>query len=161
MAVTVQASRAGSPAVSHKAAARVGGARVVSGRKAFAGKAIRVVERVAAPSRQSAVCVQAVRNGEKLDRKLRVAVIGGGPSGAVAADDLVKGGVETFMFERKMDNCKVRTALKASVVRSVSRGGLLFPVQCLSQIASGCAATKQPYWQPLALGLALMQLQSR
>lgn len=38
--------------------------------------------------------------------KLRVAVVGGGPAGACAAEILAKGGVETYMFERKMDNCK-------------------------------------------------------
>eukprot|EP00218_Dolichomastix_sp_CCMP3274_P007273 CAMPEP_0170143226 /NCGR_PEP_ID=MMETSP0033_2-20121228/9635_1 /TAXON_ID=195969 /ORGANISM="Dolichomastix tenuilepis, Strain CCMP3274" /LENGTH=456 /DNA_ID=CAMNT_0010379657 /DNA_START=52 /DNA_END=1422 /DNA_ORIENTATION=+ len=37
---------------------------------------------------------------------LRVAVIGGGPAGASAAEALAKGGCETFLFERKMDNCK-------------------------------------------------------
>jgi 2-polyprenyl-6-methoxyphenol hydroxylase-like FAD-dependent oxidoreductase len=35
-------------------------------------------------------------------------VIGGGPSGACAAETLAKGGVETFLLERKMDNCKVQ-----------------------------------------------------
>ena len=39
-------------------------------------------------------------------RKLRVAVIGGGPAGACAAETLAKGGCETFLIERKMDNCK-------------------------------------------------------
>lgn len=39
-------------------------------------------------------------------RKLRVAVIGGGPAGASAADQLSKEGVETYLIERKMDNCK-------------------------------------------------------
>eukprot|EP00913_Durusdinium_trenchii_P021433 g20144.t1 len=39
-------------------------------------------------------------------RKLRVAVVGGGPAGASAADQLAKDGVETFLIERKMDNCK-------------------------------------------------------
>lgn len=38
--------------------------------------------------------------------KLRVAVVGGGPAGSCAAEALAKGGVETFLFERKMDNCK-------------------------------------------------------
>lgn len=38
--------------------------------------------------------------------KLRVAVVGGGPAGACAAETLAKAGIETFMFERKMDNCK-------------------------------------------------------
>lgn len=54
--------------------------------------------------------VQAIKDGEKLDRPLRVAVIGGGPSGACAAETLAKGGCETFMFERKLDNCKVNSA---------------------------------------------------
>jgi geranylgeranyl reductase len=39
-------------------------------------------------------------------RKLRVAVVGGGPSGACAAETLAKAGIETFLFERKLDNCK-------------------------------------------------------
>ena len=34
-------------------------------------------------------------------RKLRVAVVGGGPAGASAADQLAKDGVETFLIERK------------------------------------------------------------
>lgn len=38
--------------------------------------------------------------------KLRVAVVGGGPAGACAAETLANAGVETFLFERKMDNCK-------------------------------------------------------
>eukprot|EP00798_Chlamydomonas_sp_ICE-L_P014738 gene14738-20782_t len=46
------------------------------------------------------------KDGATLNRKLRVAVIGGGPSGACAAETLAKGGVETFLIERKMDNCK-------------------------------------------------------
>ncbi len=33
-------------------------------------------------------------------------VIGGGPSGACAAETLAKAGIETFLIERKMDNCK-------------------------------------------------------
>jgi geranylgeranyl reductase len=39
-------------------------------------------------------------------RKLRVAVVGGGPAGGAAAEALAKGGVETVLIERKMDNCK-------------------------------------------------------
>lgn len=38
--------------------------------------------------------------------KLRVAVVGGGPAGACAAETLARSGIETCMFERKMDNCK-------------------------------------------------------
>ncbi|CAE8613384.1 unnamed protein product, partial [Polarella glacialis] len=39
-------------------------------------------------------------------RKLRVAVVGGGPGGACCADSLAKQGIETFLIERKLDNCK-------------------------------------------------------
>ena len=59
--------------------------------------------------RRSAVLVQAVKDGAMLDRKLRVGVIGGGPSGACTADTLAKAGIETYLIERKLDNCKVRT----------------------------------------------------
>lgn len=52
--------------------------------------------------------VYAVKDGATLDRPLRVAVVGGGPAGACTAETLAKGGIETYMFERKMDNCKVR-----------------------------------------------------
>ncbi|MBE9063260.1 geranylgeranyl reductase [cf. Phormidesmis sp. LEGE 11477] len=37
---------------------------------------------------------------------LRVAVVGGGPAGSSAAEILVKAGIETFLFERKLDNAK-------------------------------------------------------
>ena len=37
---------------------------------------------------------------------LRVAVIGGGPSGSCAAEILAKAGIETWLFERKLDNAK-------------------------------------------------------
>ncbi|GAB4216063.1 MAG: geranylgeranyl reductase [Synechococcales cyanobacterium] len=37
---------------------------------------------------------------------LRVAVVGGGPAGASAADVLAKAGIETYLFERKLDNAK-------------------------------------------------------
>ncbi|KAJ8772950.1 hypothetical protein K2173_028127 [Erythroxylum novogranatense] len=40
------------------------------------------------------------------NRNLRVAVIGGGPAGGSAAETLAKGGVETYLIERKLDNCK-------------------------------------------------------
>lgn len=39
-------------------------------------------------------------------RNLRVAVVGGGPAGGSAAETLAKGGIETVLIERKMDNCK-------------------------------------------------------
>ncbi|MEM9216946.1 MAG: geranylgeranyl reductase [Cyanobacteria bacterium P01_F01_bin.150] len=37
---------------------------------------------------------------------LRVAVVGGGPAGSSAAEVLAKAGIETFLFERKLDNAK-------------------------------------------------------
>ncbi len=37
---------------------------------------------------------------------LRVAVVGSGPAGASAAETLVKAGIETYLFERKLDNAK-------------------------------------------------------
>ena len=52
--------------------------------------------------------VNGIRDGQQLDRPLRVAVIGGGPSGACAAETLAAGGIETYLIERKLDNCKVR-----------------------------------------------------
>jgi thioredoxin reductase len=55
--------------------------------------------------------VCAVKEGAVLDRKLRVAVIGGGPSGACTAETLAKGGCETYLIERKLDNCKVRAIM--------------------------------------------------
>jgi geranylgeranyl reductase len=37
---------------------------------------------------------------------LRVAIVGGGPSGSCAAETLAKAGIKTWMFERKLDNAK-------------------------------------------------------
>lgn len=37
---------------------------------------------------------------------LRVAVVGGGPSGSCAAEVLAKAGIPTWLFERKLDNAK-------------------------------------------------------
>ena len=37
---------------------------------------------------------------------VRVAVVGGGPSGSCAAEVLAKAGLETWIFERKLDNAK-------------------------------------------------------
>jgi heterodisulfide reductase subunit A-like polyferredoxin len=64
--------------------------------------------------RSLSVQVNAVRDGTPLDRPLRVAVIGGGPSGACAAETLAQGGVEAFLIERKMDNCKVNIKIDHS-----------------------------------------------
>lgn len=37
---------------------------------------------------------------------LRVAVVGSGPAGSSAAETLVRAGIETYLFERKLDNAK-------------------------------------------------------
>ncbi|CAE5964121.1 unnamed protein product [Arabidopsis lyrata] len=59
------------------------------------------------PQRRSSLRVTASRATPKLsNRKLRVAVIGGGPAGGAAAETLAQGGIETILIERKMDNCK-------------------------------------------------------
>ncbi len=58
--------------------------------------------------RGSQLIVYAIKDGGSLEgRKLRVAVVGGGPGGACTADTLARGGIETYLFERKLDNCKV------------------------------------------------------
>lgn len=75
---------------------------------AFLGQNVvaRRVTTVARTGRALAQVVYAVKDGAVLDRPLRVAVIGGGPSGACAAETLAKGGIETYLIERKLDNCK-------------------------------------------------------
>eukprot|EP00210_Caulerpa_lentillifera_P005976 g5711.t1 len=50
--------------------------------------------------------VEAMKDGATLDRPLRVAVVGGGPAGACCAETLAQSGIETYLFERKLDNCK-------------------------------------------------------
>ncbi|XP_042498439.1 geranylgeranyl diphosphate reductase, chloroplastic [Macadamia integrifolia] len=51
--------------------------------------------------------IYAAKSSPKITgRNLRVAVIGGGPAGGSAAETLAKGGIETYLIERKMDNCK-------------------------------------------------------
>jgi hypothetical protein len=75
----------------------------------FNGAAVRQSAlRVTGNSKRALTTVAAIiKDGATLDRKLRVAVIGGGPSGACAAETLAKNGIETYLIERKMDNCKV------------------------------------------------------
>lgn len=62
-----------------------------------------------AAARSSSRCltIRAGKSSPKLaGRNLRVAVVGGGPAGGAAAETLAKGGVETVLIERKLDNCK-------------------------------------------------------
>lgn len=92
---------------------KVAASRSAAPRQAATGFAGAAVERISMRSvrragRALAQRVYAIKDGAPLgDRKLRVAVIGGGPSGACAAETLAKGGVEAFLIERKLDNCKV------------------------------------------------------
>jgi geranylgeranyl reductase len=67
-----------------------------------------VVPNANKPTLSQAKVIVCAGLGEKLPegRKLRVAVIGGGPAGASAAETLAAGGCETYLIERKMDNCK-------------------------------------------------------
>lgn len=74
----------------------------------LSGQKLKSVQQTGRAQRAAALQVSAVRDGAVLDRKLRVAVIGGGPSGACTAETLAKGGIETYLIERKLDNCKVR-----------------------------------------------------
>lgn len=97
--VVARASFSRAPAVAPQAAAFAGVAPLS---RRSATRAVR--------SSRAALKVQAIRDGQAIEgRKLRVAVIGGGPSGACAAETLAKGGCEAFLIERKMDNCKVRS----------------------------------------------------
>ncbi|KAJ4824201.1 hypothetical protein Tsubulata_013056 [Turnera subulata] len=59
------------------------------------------------PRRRTTFRVSASKTSPRLqNRNLRVAVIGGGPAGGCAAETLAKGGIETYLIERKLDNCK-------------------------------------------------------
>jgi geranylgeranyl reductase len=94
-----------------EAHARANAVAPLAGRRsaALAGVAVPTARTLRAAGRAAAgLKVVAVADGATLDRPLRVAVIGGGPAGASAAESLAKGGVEAFLIERKMDNCKVR-----------------------------------------------------
>ena len=114
---------ASTAAVVHAVAPVCAAPKQAAPRRAFVGARVgRRVAQVAHPTahkaqqqgRSTAVQVFAVRDGTPLDRPLRVAVIGGGPSGACCAESLAKGGVEAYLIERKMDNCKVRRAAAAA-----------------------------------------------
>jgi len=50
--------------------------------------------------------VRRAARSSSLEMKIRVAVVGGGPAGSCAAETLAQAGVETVIFERKMDNAK-------------------------------------------------------
>lgn len=59
------------------------------------------------PSAPFRLRISAAKTSPQLfGRNLRVAVVGGGPAGGAAAETLAKSGIETFLIERKLDNCK-------------------------------------------------------
>ncbi|KAI6685390.1 hypothetical protein NL676_031303 [Syzygium grande] len=60
----------------------------------------------ASPSPRALAVAAASRNPPLPGRKLRAAVIGGGPGGSSAAESLASGGVETFLFERSPSGAK-------------------------------------------------------
>ena len=74
----------------------------------LSNKVFNKASRPQAAKRGNLQVVNGIRDGQQLDRPLRVAVIGGGPSGACAAETLAAGGIETYLIERKLDNCKVK-----------------------------------------------------
>ena len=59
------------------------------------------------PSAFSGTALSAASNGATMDMRYKVAVIGGGPSGACAAEIFAQEkGIDTVLIERKMDNAK-------------------------------------------------------
>ena len=88
------------------AAAGAVGARRSSRRGGFAGRARAVPLQRNTRTLSDAKVVVCAGLTFPEGRKLRVAVVGGGPAGASAADALTQQGVETFLIERKLDNCK-------------------------------------------------------
>jgi geranylgeranyl reductase len=56
---------------------------------------------------KTSVAQNAVSSGSNMEMRYKVAVIGGGPSGACAAEIFAQErSIDTVMFERKMDNAK-------------------------------------------------------
>jgi hypothetical protein len=78
-----------------------------SSKSGMSGKPLKMHLRSSKVSKQSSLAVYAIKDGATLDRPLRVAVVGGGPAGSCTAEILAKAGIDTYLFERKMDNCKV------------------------------------------------------
>ncbi|KAK3272345.1 hypothetical protein CYMTET_19357 [Cymbomonas tetramitiformis] len=97
---SVQAAR---PVAGKSAASKPFGVR--SAQSAFVGQQVQMKKTSSSASSRNAV-VEVAASGAPLDRKLKVAVVGGGPSGACAAEVLAKAGIETYLIERKLDNCK-------------------------------------------------------
>ena len=103
--------------------------------------------RCRASRKSSAFKVQAIKDGATLDRPLRVAVVGGGPSGACTADTLARAGIETYLLERKMDNCKVNIPCRFfCLLRRRCDSLQPFPTLTLTLIlASYCSLAGAPF----------------
>lgn len=56
---------------------------------------------------KTSISKNAIKSTSALDMKYKVAVVGGGPSGACAAEIFAQEkGIDTVLFERKLDNAK-------------------------------------------------------
>jgi geranylgeranyl reductase len=56
---------------------------------------------------KTSIVQNAVKSTSQLDMKYKIAVVGGGPSGACAAEIFAQQkNMDTFLFERKLDNAK-------------------------------------------------------
>ncbi len=108
MLPTASSSKAAQPICALRAPVNSSSAPRVAFSSSISGQKLKSVQQTGRAQRAAALQVLAVKDGAVLDRKLRVAVIGGGPSGACTAETLAKGGCETYLIERKLDNCKVR-----------------------------------------------------
>ena len=108
MLPTASSSKAAQPIGALRAPVNNSSAPRLAFTSSISGQKLKFVQQSGRAQRASALQVLAVKDGAVLDRKLRVAVIGGGPSGACTAETLAKGGCETYLIERKLDNCKVR-----------------------------------------------------
>ena len=105
---TASCSKAAQPICALRAPASSSSNVRVTFSSSIGGQKLKSVQQTGRAQRASALQVSAVKDGAVLNRKLRVAVIGGGPSGACTAETLASGGCETYLIERKLDNCKVR-----------------------------------------------------
>eukprot|EP00899_Mesostigma_viride_P010755 jgi/Mesvir1/19681/Mv09953-RA.3 len=101
------ASRSARSAQPNKAAKASASAQSSSLTSSFAGARLSIRSSPSSSAdRRSLVIRASARSAPIKGRKLRVAVIGGGPAGGCAAETLAENGIETFLIERKLDNAK-------------------------------------------------------
>jgi hypothetical protein len=89
-----------------RTAAAPGVVTVTASSKSLGGRKLRVAVRARWPPRTLRRDLHATPHVACALTPRGMQVIGGGPSGACAAETLAKAGIETFLIERKMDNCK-------------------------------------------------------